>query len=200
MPMGPFELLDHVGIDVAANVAGTLFPTAVGQDDCSKHLTHLVEKNWLGKKSGIGFYRYGKRGGKSPNRWLPPGPKRALGDLHFLRDGMTLTQRRLIYPLLNEAVRALDESVVSEPWMVDLGMVLGTGFAPMHGGPLRLIDALGPSIVLHNLKSLAESLGQRFEPARGLIQTVRQQLRFVPDPRPLTSEESHHESRYASQP
>jgi len=68
--------------------------------------------------------------------------------------------------------------VVTDPWMIDLGIVLGTGFAPMHGGPLRLIDSIGQEAVLKNLESLANAYGDRFTPADGLVLASRRKDKF----------------------
>lgn len=100
----------------------------------------------------------------------------------FIDDQLTPTQRRLVYAMLNEAVHCLDEQVVAEPWMVDLGMVLGTGFAPMHGGPLRLIDSLGLLTVQHNMLGLAQRHGARFAPADGINRLTRSRSQFLKQP------------------
>ncbi|MEZ6092400.1 MAG: 3-hydroxyacyl-CoA dehydrogenase family protein [Pirellulaceae bacterium] len=83
-------------------------------------------------------------------------------------DGFTDIQRRLIYPLINESVRCLEEHVVEQAWMVDLAMVLGTGFAPFRGGPLSLAEQIGWSTVARNMKALQVMYGVRFEPAQKL--------------------------------
>ena len=95
--------------------------------------------------------------------------------------------------MLNEAVHCLDELVVSEPWMVDLGMVLGTGFAPMHGGPLRLIDTIGAGVVWQNMCILERSYGKRFSPADGLAARAARQQPFyqVGNSNPLNWENDH---------
>ena len=50
---------------------------------------------------------------------------------------------RLIYLMVNEAARCLEEKVVATPEDADYGMILGTGFAPFRGGPLRFADHFG---------------------------------------------------------
>ena len=77
---------------------------------------------------------------------------------------VTPIQLRLVLPLINTAAECLEAGVVSEPWMVDLGMVLGTGFAPFRGGPLRLADSWGTATVASALQRLATLQGPRFAP------------------------------------
>ncbi|RMF42516.1 MAG: multifunctional fatty acid oxidation complex subunit alpha [Planctomycetota bacterium] len=174
MPMGPLELIDQVGIDIAAHVARSLASIQPDAEPAAALLDALVERRWLGKKSGCGFYRYGKSGRRRVNRGLPvAGRGRADVQAAFRDDGMSLIQRRLVYPMLNEAVHCLDDGVAAAPWIIDLAMVLGTGFAPMHGGPLRLIHTIGRNTVLHNMQVLEELYGSRFAAADGLRHASR---------------------------
>ena len=78
---------------------------------------------------------------------------------------LTELQKRLIYPMINEAAKCLEAGVVSEPWVVDFAMVLGTGFAPFRGGPLRFADSLGLDRVVRELDAPRREHGERFEPA-----------------------------------
>jgi 3-hydroxyacyl-CoA dehydrogenase/enoyl-CoA hydratase/3-hydroxybutyryl-CoA epimerase len=74
-------------------------------------------------------------------------------------------QQRLILSLMNAAAECLHTGIVSEAWMVDLGMVLGTGFAPFRGGPLRLAETWGRDNVVKTLERLADLCGPRFQPS-----------------------------------
>lgn len=198
MPMGPLELIDQVGVDIASHVAESL---AVVQPDAevpARLLSQMVELGWLGKKAKRGFYLYEKSGSPEANHLISQEASIPPLGLDFKRDGLTSAQRRLVYPMLNEAVHCLDELVVTEAWMVDLGMVLGTGFAPMTGGPLRLIDAIGPDTVIHNMRTLAATYGERFDAADGLARAVsRKEPFFSAAQLPLTWE-NHHESEYTT--
>jgi 3-hydroxyacyl-CoA dehydrogenase/enoyl-CoA hydratase/3-hydroxybutyryl-CoA epimerase len=120
MPMGPLELMDMVGLDIAAKVGEELGPA----EQRETQLTRLVKQGKLGKKTGEGFYLWEK--GK---------PKR--GDVTF--DGKELERlgQKLIEPLLDECERALAEGIVANADHVDAGVIFGTGFAPFRGGPLH---------------------------------------------------------------
>ena len=183
MPMGPLELLDQVGVDVAADVTGSFAPFRSEPGPTPERLAAMVREGALGKKAGRGFYEYrdGKRG--KPTRWaMPevarPAPSDTTGELSGL-------QRRLVYPIINEAAKCLEAGVVTEPWVVDLAMVLGTGFAPFRGGPLRTADAIGVSRVVRELDELRRWNGDRFEPAPLLRRMAAEGRGFytdVPEP------------------
>ena len=186
MPMGPFELLDEVGLDVAAKVGQTMHE-AFGDRACPPETTQkLQDLKLLGKKSGKGFYLHRHRraawkrllpfldsGGLQPN----PEALRlgGTGGKNFLPDNEDLWIKRLIYPIINEAARALDEKVVASPALLDLAMVTGTGFAPFRGGPLRYADSIGVGGIVAFLEGTGES---RLKPAELLLRLQRDGLKF----------------------
>ena len=188
LPMGPLQLIDHVGLDVAWHVATTLEDTLPESTSVIRFLGQMVGRGWLGKKSGIGFYHYtdGVRGevndltpliessGVSRPTASPVGA--------FLDDGLNSIQRRLVYPMINEVGYSLQDQVVAEPWMADLGMILGTGFAPYTGGPLSLARHIGSETLLNNLHVLTVQLGERFKPSAWLVNYVQHaQVASQPD-------------------
>jgi 3-hydroxyacyl-CoA dehydrogenase/enoyl-CoA hydratase/3-hydroxybutyryl-CoA epimerase len=69
--------------------------------------------------------------------------------------------------MLNEAAACLHDGIVSDPDLVDAGVILGTGFAPFRGGPLHYARELGISLVESKLRELAERHGPRFQPSPG---------------------------------
>jgi len=145
MPMGPLELLDEIGLDVARKVAHVL-RDAYGERTPSLGLIDkLVAAGELGKKTDMGFYNYenGKRQGvngeiESSNPAEGPLTPAQMVD-------------RLIDAMVNEAALALEERVVSRPEDVDLAMVLGTGFPPFRGGLLRYADSVGVGAIVERL-------------------------------------------------
>ncbi len=152
MPMGPVELVDSVGIDVALNVSQVL--GAAFDRPVPKRLETLVENRQLGRKSGQGFYKWedGKavKNGESEQPNLP-------GDL----------QDRLMLPMVNEAVACLHEGVVSDADLLDAGVIFGTGFAPFRGGPLKYARDRGTAEIQQVLAELAAKYGDRFRPHDG---------------------------------
>ncbi len=185
MPMGPLELLDQVGIDVALHVARALHAVIADADTVATPLAAMAQQQRLGKKSGSGFYHY-PHGKKGKPVDLPAGVKRESGsgrgqdgeaDLGFLPDSLTPIQRRLVYPMLIEAARCWELRFVEHGWAIDLAMVLGTGFAPHRGGPLHLIQSIGTEVLTTNLKMMASIYGPRFEPPRAIVEGVDLDLR-----------------------
>ncbi|MES2695936.1 MAG: 3-hydroxyacyl-CoA dehydrogenase NAD-binding domain-containing protein [Verrucomicrobiota bacterium] len=164
MPMGPLRLADEVGLDVAQHVAKDLehrLPNGVPIGDT---LEKMIAKGWLGKKSGRGFYVYeGKRETSAPE-----------GELGFLQTAIKRSsdeaamQDRLVLITINEAARVLAEGVVDSPEDVDFGMIMGTGWAPFRGGPLRYADALGAAEVVRRLEVLAREVAPYFLPCQRL--------------------------------
>ena len=121
MPMGPLELMDMVGLDIA-NAVGEKLGGAPRPDN---PLSRLVVQGKLGKKTGEGFYVWEK--GK---------PKRNTAAQYDPAE-LDRLGRELIKPMLDEAERALAEGIVTNADHVDAGVIFGTGFAPFRGGPLH---------------------------------------------------------------
>jgi 3-hydroxyacyl-CoA dehydrogenase/enoyl-CoA hydratase/3-hydroxybutyryl-CoA epimerase len=90
-------------------------------------------------------------------------------------------ERRLVYALLNEAARAVDEGVVRSSRDGDIGAVFGFGFPPFHGGPLRYLDTIGAARAVETLNRLAEAHGERFAPAPSLRRMAETGGQFFPE-------------------
>jgi 3-hydroxyacyl-CoA dehydrogenase len=76
-------------------------------------------------------------------------------------------------PMVNEAVKALEQGVTDSVDAVDLAMVLGTGFAPFRGGVIHFANAVGAVEMVRKLEALATTLGPRFAPANLLREAAR---------------------------
>jgi 3-hydroxyacyl-CoA dehydrogenase / enoyl-CoA hydratase / 3-hydroxybutyryl-CoA epimerase len=129
MPMGPLRLLDEVGLDVGVHVARTLAEAFPDRMQVPELLEKLVKRGDLGRKSKAGFYLHNGRESR-------PNPA-ALALRTGRRDSPPDTARQLALAMSREARRCLDEKVAESADDIDLAMVLGTGYAPFRGGPLR---------------------------------------------------------------
>jgi 3-hydroxyacyl-CoA dehydrogenase/enoyl-CoA hydratase/3-hydroxybutyryl-CoA epimerase len=151
MPMGPIELIDSVGVDVALHVAQILSPV-VGRE-VAPELAELVEAGKLGQKSGQGFYTYRER------RPVRPPSSMTSADPEITD--------RLMLAFVNEAAACLADGVVSDPDLIDGGVIFGTGFAPFRGGPIHYARERGIDSVVRDLERLEARFGPRFHPSSG---------------------------------
>jgi len=175
MPMGPFEVLDEVGLDVALKVAGVLSRAFPDRMSPAPALEKLTGNERLGRKSGIGFYRH--RGGK---RMLDPTLRSVLGiGRERKAPSLEALAERMWLPMVNESVRCLEDGIVAGAGDIDLAMIYGTGFPPFRGGPLRHADTVGLSKVHSRLVALHAEKGERFKPAALLVQTTEEGKTFT---------------------
>ena len=153
MPMGPIELIDVVGLDVAAHVGEIIARGLSRQGVEVRRLRELLAAKQLGRKSGEGFYVW--RDGKA----VKPAGAAAAAPPDLID--------RLILILVNECAACLRERIVEDADLVDAAVVFGTGFAPFRGGPLRYARSRGVAAVVARLKDLTARYGERFQPDPG---------------------------------
>ena len=151
MPVGPIELADMIGLDVALHVGRVL--AEAFRRPVPEVLLKLVEQRKFGRKSGEGFYVW--RDGKAVRTRaqiaeIPP----------ELED-------RLILPMLNEAAACLRAGVIEDADLLDAGAIFATGFAPFRGGPLNYAKERGVDKVTLRLTDLEQRHGERFRPDAG---------------------------------
>jgi 3-hydroxyacyl-CoA dehydrogenase/enoyl-CoA hydratase/3-hydroxybutyryl-CoA epimerase len=191
MPMGPLRLVDEIGVDIAIDIGNTLEKAYGHRDRVSAVLLWLRDGQMLGRKTGAGFYKYeGKtqvpndsltqwrralhgepEGAEGPN--IPPDWHR---DPRLHLDEAALAHR-LVFLMINEAARCVEEKVVASPEDADYGMILGTGFAPFRGGPLRFAEHLGLKKVVAELERLART-EEKFLPCKILKKHARDGAKF----------------------
>ncbi|HEU5305612.1 MAG TPA: fatty acid oxidation complex subunit alpha FadJ [Gemmatimonadales bacterium] len=173
-PVGPVALLDEVGLDVAQKAGSVMYEAFGDRMKPAGTLSRMLGATRLGRKNGRGFYRY-KEGHKS-------GVDRSVYPLLGVRPAdevhEDLVQRRLLYAMLNEAAMAFADGVVRSARDADIGAIFGIGFPAFRGGPLRMIDDLGPGRVVETLYQLQEQFGERFRPASSLLDMGRSSGRY----------------------
>ena len=176
MPMGPLRLLDEVGLDVSLHVAATLaahFGERMNIPDCLRKMTGA---GLLGRKNGKGFYLHEKSKEAKPNPQISVyvQNQRAIA---ITREEL---QERMVFLMVNEAVRCLEEQIVTDPADVDFAMIMGTGFAPFRGGPLRYTDTVGAARLVGAMNHLVASGTAHFEPCKLLAKMADQNKKFYP--------------------
>jgi 3-hydroxyacyl-CoA dehydrogenase/enoyl-CoA hydratase/3-hydroxybutyryl-CoA epimerase len=155
MPMGPFALLDQIGIDVAAKVAGVLkaaFPEKPGD----ARLFHaMMQAGLTGAKAGKGFYLYGR--GRKPGKVSPELAPLLSATYRPPAGGAggrrAHVEEMLVDAMIDEAAALLDQGAVDRPEVIDLAMVFGAGFPPFRGGLLRHADSVGLEVIAERLKA-----------------------------------------------
>jgi 3-hydroxyacyl-CoA dehydrogenase/enoyl-CoA hydratase/3-hydroxybutyryl-CoA epimerase len=119
MPMGPIELMDTVGLDVGASVAKELGQSVPD----NSRFASLVTQKKLGRKTGEGFYKWVD--GKAQKGEVP------------MHNDLAGLGRELVKPLVDTTEIVVSEGVVASADLADIGIILGTGFAPFLGGPMQ---------------------------------------------------------------
>jgi 3-hydroxyacyl-CoA dehydrogenase/enoyl-CoA hydratase/3-hydroxybutyryl-CoA epimerase len=170
MPMGPLELLDQIGLDIAAHVAQSMQPVLENRFAPNPAFEKMRANGWLGQKSGRGFYTHRGKSAKvnklaqnllrSEHAGVMTSSLPAAARLHEARERMVLL-------MVNEAALALGEGL-ADAESIDLAMVFGTGWAPHRGGPLHYANTRGVGEVVQALTDLAARYGPRFEPCAEL--------------------------------
>lgn len=186
-PVGPFTLMDEVGIDVGAHVGEVLGTYMTDRDlEMSPIGERMFKAGLLGRKAGKGFYLYGgKKKQVNPEAMAlrDQGATRGEGNgrgrgatsaIGNVAGAFSVPERdctdRLMYMMVNEAVRCLQEGILASPTDGDLGAIMGLGFPPFLGGPFAWLDSIGPADAVARMQELAQAYGERFTPATLLVE------------------------------
>jgi 3-hydroxyacyl-CoA dehydrogenase len=165
-PMGPFTLMDFLGLDVCYDVGEYLYSQYGERMQGAVMFEKLYQAGRYGEKVGAGFYGYGD------NTDEPV--KAMVAELTGGKKLSEFTPERLMYPLINEAAYAVQENI-ADVRDIDMAMIAGTGM--MVGGdrigPLALADKLGLDVVVAGLEDLEKKYGLRFHPADKLYELVK---------------------------
>lgn len=178
MPMGPFHLMDEVGLDVCVKVS-KIFKQSLGERmQLPDALLKLEDSDRLGKKNYKGFYKWQSNGKKGEV------DESIYGELGLsVPTGNPISDEDLIgramYNMVNEAALVLiEEQIVESAEEVDLGMIMGTGFPPFRGGLLRWADSIGSEKLVDTLELYAKKYGHRFKPSNPLRNMAKTQRTF----------------------
>ncbi|MGB3947282.1 MAG: 3-hydroxyacyl-CoA dehydrogenase NAD-binding domain-containing protein [Bacteroidia bacterium] len=176
MPVGPLALADEVSIELCYKInKQTELDTNKKNDSKAVEVinTFIEKHNRLGKKSKQGFYNYPDEGKKM----LWPELTKLYKQLES-QPSVEEVQMRLLYIQALEAVKCMEENIVTKPADADIGSVLGWGFAPYTGGVISFIDTIGVAQFVSNCNSLAKKYGKRFKPTAKLKQMAENGASF----------------------
>ncbi|MCE2572560.1 fatty acid oxidation complex subunit alpha FadJ [Motilimonas eburnea] len=170
-PVGPFRLLDEVGLDVAAKIAPILTQQLGKRFTPPDVFPHLLNDQRLGKKSNKGFYRFDDK----KSRQL--GDDRVY-DVLDIRLNASLSSDdiawRCVLQMVLEACRCLHQGVVASDEDADVGAVFGIGFPPYLGGPMNMIRQLGAGAILDKCEIFAKLYGERFVVERDIANLINE--------------------------
>ena len=163
MPLGPLQLVDETSIDLGVKIAkatklamGDAYPDGA----VDTVLFAMADQGRLGKKSNAGFYSY-DAAGKRMGLW---DGLEAAYPVTDAQPELTDVQHRLLMAQVLEAVRALEDGVLTDIREGDVGAILGWGFAPWSGGPFSWLDMIGAAKAVEICDGLTASHGPRFAP------------------------------------
>ncbi|PLL14062.1 3-hydroxyacyl-CoA dehydrogenase [Tabrizicola sp. TH137] len=161
MPLGPLQLVDETSIDLGVKIAkatraamGEAYPD--GAVDAV--LFWMADHGRLGKKANAGFYAY-DAAGKREGLWEGLAAQYPVADT---QPDLTTVQHRLLMAQVLEAVRALEDGVLTDIREGDVGAILGWGFAPWSGGPFSWLDIIGAARAVEICDHLTATQGPRF--------------------------------------
>ncbi len=184
MPVGPLALADETAIDLGWKIhkaaetdLGDAYKpgAAVGVME-----TMYVKNGRAGRKNGKGFYDYPEKEQKS--LWpglaelFPSKPESEWPSIGELK-------KRLLYAQALDAVRCMEEGVLTAPEDGDIGGIFGLGFAPYTGGPISLVDTVGIAQFVSECDALAQKYGERFTPPKLLRDMAAKGETFYPAPK-----------------
>ncbi len=178
-PVGPFALLDEVGLDVGTKVGPILYEAFGERMKPVDAADKLIQDGRYGKKSKKGFYKYeGVRKGKkevdeSVYTLLGIKPDNNMRDSEIVD--------RCVLMMINEAARCYDEGVIRSLRDGDIGAIFGIGFPPFRGGPFRYADSEGIKDIVSRLRALERKVGERFKPAEALVRMAEEDQSFYRD-------------------
>ena len=174
MPMGPFTLMDEIGLDVGYKVALLLEGNFGQRMKVPEVFKKVHTQKWFGRKTGKGFYMHMAKTKQANKEIYNLISKQAVLDLS---DDQIL--KRLVYRMINEAAMCLEENVCSSPSDVDIGMIMGTGFAPFRGGLLRYADSIGAEKIREDLRRCRDKFkSERFLPCNYLVGIAQRKEKF----------------------
>ena len=177
MAMGPISVGDLAGLDVGYKARQALAEDQRGDPRAHRVPDALVEAGRLGQKSGAGFYRYDpetrKRTSDPEVIEIIEREAKTLGIERLPIDADEIVDR-LIFSLVNEAFRILEEGIAQRPSDIDVVYVYGYGFPAWRGGPMYYADAVGLNRVLDRINEFRERFGEEnWSPAPLLEKLVK---------------------------
>ena len=174
MAMGPIRVADLAGIDIGYKARQALPEDKRGDPRSYRVSDALAEMGRLGQKTGAGFYQY------DPDTRKHSSDPAVLEIIEREAAAFGIERRdipdeeivdRLVYGLVNEGMRILEEGIAQRPGDIDVVYVYGYGFPVSRGGPMHYAEAVGIERVYERVCEFQERFGaEAWAPARLLAQ------------------------------
>lgn len=174
MPVGPITLCDEVGIDVSFHVGKFMSSADLGvrmNGGGTELMQMMVEKGFLGRKSGKGFFLYpaDKKDKKKSKKEINPEVAAMLPQIQINgKKSIPIEeiQKRMVSRFINEAAYCLQDGIIRSAVDGDIGAVFGIGFPPFLGGPFRMLDQTGTQKFVDTMLRFRDKYGEQFEPCQ----------------------------------
>jgi 3-hydroxyacyl-CoA dehydrogenase/enoyl-CoA hydratase/3-hydroxybutyryl-CoA epimerase len=167
MPKDPFAVFDDVGNDINLIVAQNLEKAYGERMKVAGIISAMNQRNLLGKKTGKGFYLYEK------DKQRPNPQIKELVSGQQKNPSYEEIQNRVVFLMIDEAARCLQEQVIASAAYLDMALVMGIGFPPYRGGVLSYADDRGIEKVVSLLQSYEKLHGIRFSPCQKLVEMAK---------------------------
>ncbi|MFT6213549.1 MAG: 3-hydroxyacyl-CoA dehydrogenase/enoyl-CoA hydratase/3-hydroxybutyryl-CoA epimerase [Alphaproteobacteria bacterium] len=186
-PLGPLQLNDEVSLTLSDRIQ-KMTKTALGKDyeasPAEALIKVMLKLDRTGKATGKGFYDYVGREKslfQGLTKYFP---------LADIQPSLEVVQKRLLNIQILEAIRAVEEKVITDIRDADVGAIFGWGFCPWSGGPLSLVDTIGTGDFMRECDKMTREFGVRFKSPKLLKEMgkggERFYVRFNPDMPKLT--------------
>jgi 3-hydroxyacyl-CoA dehydrogenase len=173
-PMGPFAMSDLAGLDVGWRIRK-------GKGVKSPVADRLCEMGRFGQKTGAGFYRYDEKRNASPD----PEVEKIILEVSAAQ-GITRRQisdqeilERLLYPMVNEGAKILEEKIAIRPSDIDVIWVYGYGWPVYRGGPMFWADQVGVKTIRDRMLEFQRQYGEHWRPSALLTERADQGKGFL---------------------
>jgi 3-hydroxyacyl-CoA dehydrogenase len=158
MPMGPFKVMDLSGLDISWAMRKRQAPDRDPKERYVEIADRICEAGWLGRKAGRGWYIYEKGQPPAPNPdvekiIIEESEKKGIDRRGFSSEEI---QNRILYAMINEGAKIVEEGIAKRPLDVDMVEVMGYGFPRWRGGPMCTADIIGLDKVLAAIKDYAK--------------------------------------------
>jgi 3-hydroxyacyl-CoA dehydrogenase / enoyl-CoA hydratase / 3-hydroxybutyryl-CoA epimerase / enoyl-CoA isomerase len=180
-PMGPAYLLDVVGIDTAyhcIDIMAEAFPDRMSHHGATI-LTGMFELKRFGQKNKLGFFEYEMDKKGKPKKVYNEKVEAILAP--YIKNKVEVTDQeiieRMMFPMIFECVRCLEEKIVNTATEVDMGLLLGLGFPPFRAGALKYADMIGLNTVMQNSQKYMNH-GDMYKAPQMLVELARANKTF----------------------